>query len=145
MMAAASDLLVALIGMSSVLLVKARSNSELTRPNNALAAANGRERERFALAMDAVKLFHGEVSEDFLLKERPFAALRTKLLRGAADFYSKLEVLLEGQTDRPSRAALAQAYDELAEVTDKIVSKTEALVVRRAQANQRQLRIRAGS
>ena len=51
--------------------------------------------------MDAIKLFHGEVSEDFLLKEKPFEALRTKLLRGAADFYSKLEGLLAGQTDRP--------------------------------------------
>ncbi len=58
--------------------------------------------------MDAVKLFHGEVSEDLLLKEKPFAELRTKLLRGAADFYGKLEGLLAGQTDPASRAALAQ-------------------------------------
>jgi serine/threonine-protein kinase len=130
-MAAASGLLVALAGMFSVLVVQARANSELTRSNNALAEANERERERFALAMDAVKLFHGEVSEDFLLKEKPFAALRTKLLRGAAGFYTKLEGLLAGQTDRPSRMALAQAYDELAELTDKIGSKPEALAVRR--------------
>ena len=130
-MAATSAVLVALAGMFSVLVVQARANSELTRSNNALAAANERERERFALAMDAVKLFHGEVSEDFLLKEKPFEALRTKLLRGAADFYNKLEGLLAGQTDRPSRAALAQAYDELAELTDKIGSKPEALAVRR--------------
>jgi hypothetical protein len=110
MMAAASSLLVALAGMLSVLVVQARANSELTQSNNALAAANERERARFVLAMDAVKLFHGEVSEDFLLKEKPFAALRTKLLRGAADFYGKLESLLAGQTDRPSRVALARAY-----------------------------------
>jgi serine/threonine protein kinase len=130
-MAATSAVLVALAGMFSVLVVQARANSELTRSNNALAAANERERERFALAMDAVKLFHGEVSEDLLLKEKPFEALRTKLLRGAAGFYSKLEGLLAGQTDRPSRMALAQAYDELAELTDKIGSKPEALAVRR--------------
>jgi serine/threonine-protein kinase len=130
-MAAASAVLVALGGMFSVLVVQARANSELSRSNAALAAANLRERERFTLAMDAVKLFHGEVSEDFLLKEQPFAGLRTKLLRGAADFYNKLEGLLAGQTDRPSRAALARAYDELAELTAKIGSKPEALTVRR--------------
>src|SRR5262249_37790499 len=82
-------------------------------------------------AMDAVKLFHGEVSEDFLLKEQPFEGLRTKLLRGAAGFYDKLEGLLKGQSDRPSRTALARAYDELAELTEKIGSKPEALAVRR--------------
>jgi serine/threonine-protein kinase len=130
-MAAATAVLVALAGMLSVLVVQARANSDLTRSNNALAAANERERARFALAMDAVKLFHGEVSEDFLLKEKPFEALRTKLLRGAAGFYTKLESLLARQTDRPSRVALAQAYDELAELTDKIGSKPEALAVRR--------------
>jgi serine/threonine protein kinase len=128
-MTAASGLLVALAGMFSVLVVQARANSELTRSNNALAAANERERARFALAMDAVKLFHGEVSEDLLLKEKPFEALRTKLLRGAADFYNRLEVLLAGQTDRPSRAALGKAYAELAELIDKIGSKPEALAV----------------
>jgi serine/threonine-protein kinase len=130
-MAGISAVLVALAGMFSVLVVQARANSELMRSNNALAAANERERARFALAMDAVKLFHGEVSEDFLLKEKPFAALRTKLLRGAAGFYTKLEGLLAGQTDRPSRMALAQAYDELAELTDKIGSKPEALALHR--------------
>jgi serine/threonine-protein kinase len=130
-MAAASGLLVALAGMFSVLVVQARANSELTRSNSALADANERERERFALAMDAVKLFHGEVSEDLLLKEKLFEALRTKLLRGASDFYNRLEALLAGQTDRPSRAALARAYDELAELTETIGSKPEALAVRR--------------
>jgi serine/threonine-protein kinase len=130
-MAAASGLLVALAGMFSVLVVQARANSELSRSNAALAEANWRERERFALAMDAVKLFHGEVSEDLLLKERPFEALRTRLLRGAADFYTRLEGLLAGQTDRPSREALALAYAELAELIEKIGTKPEALAVRR--------------
>ena len=62
-----------------------------------LLAANDRERARFNLAMDAVGLFHGEVSQELLLKEKPFEGLRTSLLRGAADFYGKLEALLEGQ------------------------------------------------
>jgi tetratricopeptide (TPR) repeat protein len=129
--AAASGVLVALAGMFSVLVVQARANSELMRSNSALAAANERERARFNLAMDAVGLFHGEVSADLLLKEKPFEGLRNKLLRGAADFYGKLEGLLAGQTDRPSRAALARAYHELAELTETIGSKPEAIAVRR--------------
>jgi serine/threonine-protein kinase len=137
--------LVALAGMASVLAVQAQANVGLKRSNDALVdankrvrtanddlmAANARERARFDLAMDAVKLFHGEVSEDFLLKGKPFEALRTRLLRGAADFYTRLEDLLKGQSDRPSRTALARAYDELAELTEKIGAKPDALAVRR--------------
>ena len=114
--AAAVAVLVALGGMASVLAVQARANAGLKLSNDALLdanahvrtanadllAANERERARFNLAMDAVGLFHGEVSEDLLLKEKPFEGLRTKLLRGAADFYGKLEGLLKGQTDRAS-------------------------------------------
>jgi eukaryotic-like serine/threonine-protein kinase len=152
--AAAVAVLMALAGMTSVLAVQARANAGLKLSNDALVdanarvrtanadlvAANERERARFNLAMDAVGLFHGEVSEDLLLKEKPFDGLRTKLLRGAADFYSKLEGLLKGQTDRASRAALGRAYDELGELTDKIGSKPEALAVhRRALAVRREL------
>jgi tetratricopeptide (TPR) repeat protein len=96
--------------------------------------------------MDAVGLFHGEVSEDLLLKERPFEALRTKLLHGAADFYGKLEGLLAGQTDPASRAALARAYDALGELTEKIGSKPEALAVhRKALAVRRELAAATGA
>jgi serine/threonine-protein kinase len=143
--AATVALLVALGGMATVLAVQARANSDLKLSNDALAdasarvkeanadlmAANERERARFNLAMDAVKLFHGEVSEDLLLKEKQFDGLRTKLLRGAADFYDKLEGLLRSQTDRASRAALGRAYDELGELTDKIGSKPAALAAYR--------------
>jgi eukaryotic-like serine/threonine-protein kinase len=97
--AAAVAVLVALARMASVLTVQARANTGLKRSNDALAdantrvrtanadlvAANERDRERFNLAMDAVGLFTGEVSEDLLLKEKPCDGLRTKLLsRGRA-------------------------------------------------------------
>ena len=130
--AATAAVLVALAGMAAVLGVQARANSRTDEiERRPWPRPTSRERARFALAMDAVKLFHGEVSEDFLLKEKPFEALRTKLLQGAAGFYGKLQGLLAGQTDRPSRTALALAYDELAELTDKIGSMPEALAVRR--------------
>jgi serine/threonine protein kinase len=46
-MAATTAVLVALAGMFSVLVVQVRANSELTQSNNALAAANERERARW--------------------------------------------------------------------------------------------------
>jgi eukaryotic-like serine/threonine-protein kinase len=81
--AAAVALVVTLRGTATVPAVQVRANAELTLSNDSLTDANARlkianaelvaaiqrERDRFHLAMDAVKLFHGEVSEDFLLKE----------------------------------------------------------------------------
>jgi hypothetical protein len=58
--------------------------------------------------MSAIKLFHGEVSEDLLMREKQFEGLRTNLLRGAADFYGTLEGILKGQTDPMSRGGARQ-------------------------------------
>ena len=121
---AAAVLLATVGGTAAVIAVQARANTELR-------AANLREKQRFGLAMDAIKLFHGEVSEDVLMKEKQFEGLRTKLLKGAADFYGRLEDLLKGQTDRESRAALGKAYFELGELTSKIGDQTAALAVHR--------------
>jgi serine/threonine-protein kinase len=125
--AVGAAVLVALVGTAAVLAVQTQANADLKRVNSDLQAANQRERQRFDLAIDAIKLFHGEVSEDLLLKEKPFEALRTKLLRGAAGFYGRLETMLQGQTDPASRAALGAAYHELADLTAKIGSKLDAL------------------
>ncbi len=118
--AASAAVLVALIGTAAVLAVQTRANASLkeanadlavanakvTRANTELAASNQRERARFALAQEAIKIFHTGVSEDLLLKQKEFGALRTKLLRAAQEFYRKLEGLLGGQADRDSRLAL---------------------------------------
>ena len=124
--AAGAAMLMALVGLGAVSAVQARANGELTRTNDALStanarvveanselreanenvtranaelqAANVRERERFDLAMDAIKLFHGEISKDLLLKQDQFQKLRDKLLRG------------RGRLLRPARGA-AQAAD----------------------------------
>ena len=89
-------------------------------PTAALAAANDREAARFGLAIEAIKLFHGEVGDDLVLKEDQFKPLRDKLLRGATDFYRKLEGLLRDQSDRASRMALGRAYNEHGGLTAKI-------------------------
>jgi eukaryotic-like serine/threonine-protein kinase len=162
--AASVALLALLFGTGAVLAVQTRANADLKQSNDALAIANekeskanaelkqaildlaaakDREADRFSLAMDAIRLFHGEVSEDLLLKERKFGALRGKLLLGAADFYGKLERLLEGQADPKSRAALARSYSALAELTtligkgkDAHALHFKALAVRRELASQ---------
>ena len=155
--AAGAAMLMALVGLGAVSGVQARANGELRRTNDALFAANTRvvqanvdlkeandktnranqelqaanvrERQRFDLAMDAIKLFHGEVSKDLLLKQRQFETLRGKLLQGAADFYGRLEKLLKDRKDQDSRAALGRAYEELGELTIDIGNSNEALAV----------------
>jgi hypothetical protein len=143
--AAGASLLVALAGTVAVLPVQTRANADLrsahanlaianqkvTLANTGLQAAGERARQRFDLAMEAIKLFRGEVSEDLLLKEKQFAGLRGKLLKGAANFYGKLERLLEGQTDPPSRAALGRAFYKLGELTGRIGNMAEGEVIRR--------------
>ncbi len=66
-----------------------------------------------------------------MLKEPRFERLRARLLRGASDFYGKLEAMLRGQTDRQSRGALARAYFEIGKLTSEIGSKERALDVHR--------------
>ena len=129
--ALASSVLVALVGTAVVLAVQTQANQQLKAANSKLAIANEREKQRFHLAMDAIKLFHGEVSEDVLMKEKQFDSLRTKLLNGAAAFYGKLGALLKDQKDRESREALGKAYDELGTLTEKIGDRTSALAVQR--------------
>ena len=141
--AAGAAVLVALVGTAAVLAVQTRANANLhaantelavanakvTRANNDLAASNQRERARFELAQEAIRMFHTGVSEDLLLKQKEFGALRTKLLRGAQDFYRKLERLLGGQADRDSRLALGRAYYEVGELTRQLDSMNDALAM----------------
>ena len=124
----------------------ASANGRVTRTNAELASANKRERQRFELAMDAIKLFHGEVSEDLLLKEKEFADLRSRLLKGAAGFYEKLEQMLEGQPDLASRSGVGGAYFELAALTRQIGTHDQALAIhRKALALRREPAARPGA
>jgi eukaryotic-like serine/threonine-protein kinase len=142
---AAATVLVALVGLTAVIAVQNRANAALmdanqrlelsnrreVKANAELKAANERERERFALAQEAIRTFHTGVSEDLLLKQNEFDTLRTKLLRGARDFYQKLERLLEGHADRESRVSLGHAYREVGELTVQIDTIRDALTVQR--------------
>jgi serine/threonine-protein kinase len=147
LLAAVSALTLALaVGSTAAAFWLKRANDREVGANFDLRKANERETARFNLALDAVKLFHGEVSADVLFKEKQFDKLRTKLLHGAADFYRRLEELLAGHTDRQSRAALAKAYDELGQLTAQIGSNQEALAVhRKALAVRRELAAELGA
>jgi serine/threonine-protein kinase len=127
--AGAVAVLAALGGLGAVLAVQARANADLAGKNTELAAANERERQRFNLALEAVRTFHTGVSEDVLLKQKEFAALRGKLLRQAREFYRKLQELLTDQADRDSRRSLAQAYYEVGKITREVETYRDALAV----------------
>ena len=129
--AASVALLALLFGTGAVLAVQTRANAELKRANAELALAKDREAARFGLAKDAIRLFHGQVGDDLILKEDQFKPLRDKLLQGAADFYGKLEKLLEGQADPASRKSLGQAYFDLGALTWTIGDKPKALEAHR--------------
>jgi serine/threonine-protein kinase len=139
--AIAATVVASTIGLAAVLAVQTRANASLkaanlnlaeanqraSDANRALLLANARERARFDLSLEAIKTFHAGVSEDLLLKEKQFDGLRTKLLRGATDFYQRLEDLLKDAADPRSRAALGQAYHDIGELTAKIGSQAEAM------------------
>ena len=108
--------LLIVVGLSAVLAVQARANAHLAEKNDELAMANDRERHRFNLALDAIGLFHGELSQDLILKEAQFKPLRTKLLGGATDFYTRMESQIADQDDPASQAALARVYSQLGEL-----------------------------
>jgi eukaryotic-like serine/threonine-protein kinase len=125
--AGAVVVLAALFGTAAVLAVQTRANGTLKKVNAYLKASNDRERARFLLSMEAIKMFHSGVSDDVLLKRTEFVVLRNKLLRGALSFYGRLEKLLETQADRGSQEDLAGVYVEVGDLTRTIGSRDEAL------------------
>jgi tetratricopeptide (TPR) repeat protein/tRNA A-37 threonylcarbamoyl transferase component Bud32 len=157
--AAAAAVLVALMGLAAVLAVQTQANTRLqqanlnleianakaTRANADLVSANERERQRFDLAVEAIRRYHTDVSADFLLEQDQFKDLRDRLLRDAIAFYRKLEGLLSGQSDPRSRQALGRAYEEVGELTDKIGSLPEALAAHRRALEVRRELARAPS
>jgi eukaryotic-like serine/threonine-protein kinase len=132
----AASFLVAMLGLLAIMVILRRSNWDLmqsnvrlNQANTELLASRDRERTRFDLAMESIKKFHTGVTEDFLLQEKQFEPLRTKLLTEARESYAKLRALLAGQTDRHSRALLVKALLEFGRLTRTIGSKEEALTI----------------
>jgi tetratricopeptide (TPR) repeat protein len=143
--AAAVALFASVVGLAAVLIVQTQAKAELlsslareTSANTALAAANlelARSKDtvqaRYDLAVEAVRMFHTGVSEDFLLKQDQFKELRDRLLNSASDFYGKLGALLGRESDPASRLALARANFEVAALTRLVGRTEEALAAHR--------------
>ena len=126
--AGAAAVVVALVALVATVTLQGRANR-----NCALAMREQQARRqaqaRFALALEAIRTFHTGASEDVLLKEPQFGALRAKLLRTALDFYRKLQEVIEADRDAgpAARADLASAYVAVATITAATGSKAEAL------------------
>ena len=126
------SLVLGMVGTTWGLIRAARANTALAAANADLKTANTKVQARYNLAVDAIKTFHTGVSEDFLLKQNQGKELRDRLLKSAAGFYGKLSALLGNETDLASRRALAGSNFELADLTDKVGRKEEALAAHRA-------------
>ena len=141
---AAAALAVAVVGgLGTVLAVQRRANADMAAANGALAAKNNaleaeraKVEQRFDMARKAIAAFHTTVDEQPELGNEAFRPLRKKLLGAAAGFYRELEGLLANEPDPKSRAALADGYRELAELTSKVGDQTQAVdVFRKALAD----------
>ena len=93
----------------------------------AAEAANRKAQARFDLAMEAVRAFTTGASEDVILKEKALEGLRKKLLGQSQSFYEKLRVSLEGETDRASRSALAEALFDAGSLYAEVDAPEKAL------------------
>ena len=121
----------ALAGLAAVLAVQTQANAQLTAKNGQLDAANDAKPSGSTWPWTRSSCSTARSARICCSRRSSSRRFATKLLRGAADFYGKLEGLLEDQTDHASRAALGKAYDELGELTDEIGNKPEALAVHR--------------
>jgi serine/threonine-protein kinase len=137
-------LLVALAGLSAVLVGQSRANHTLRLSRDAERKAREMADSQTALAMEAVRDYYTGVSEDVLLKQSALTELRTKLLRRPQQFYLQLKASLEsGQREEPvTLARLAAADFNLGKLTadigsreDAIAAHLQALEIRQALLN----------
>jgi serine/threonine protein kinase len=115
----------------------ATANQQVIRAIDELRVSNARERQRFELALEAIRRHHTGVSEDLVLKQEQFKDVRDRILRDVLDFYRKLEELLKTQKDTESRHSLARSYEQLGELTGKVGLVPEALEAHRKALNVR--------
>jgi len=139
---AAAALVVAVVGgLAAVLVVQDQARRDVEAKNIALAdeqakveaknaaleAEQIKVENRFEMARKSIATFHTVITDEKALENDAFKALRKKLLTEAASFYRELEKLLAGEADAKSRKALADGLYRLADLTNQIGDKTEAL------------------
>ena len=93
--AGTAAVVVALAALVATVTLQGRANWQLRAANAREQRARRQAQTRFALSLDAIRTLHTGASEDLLLKEPQFEAIRNKLLRTALDFYRKLQEDIE--------------------------------------------------
>ncbi len=125
--AGVAAVVVALVGLAATVTVQGQANRELRAANTREQRARRQAQDQFALALEAIQTFHTGASEDVLLKEPQFGALRAKLLRSALDFYRKLQATIDPDAGPAARADLASANAAVGIITAATGSKDDAL------------------
>jgi serine/threonine-protein kinase len=134
--AGVAGILAVSIGLTSFGFLEAEARGRIEdsyiKEKQSKAVAQG----RLNLALEAVRAYHTEVTEDVLLKTPALKGLRTKLLRWPLEFYKRVGELPTLDSQDPSnRAMLAEMYTRLAHVTRDVGTKAQAIEgFRRANA-----------
>jgi serine/threonine-protein kinase len=117
----AAAALVALLGLTAVVLVQERANRTERRLWQ-------QDEDRLRLAMGAIRGYYTGASEDVLLKQPEFSELRRKLLERPMHLYQQIKADLEGGGDdrEQARAELAEACFHLGSLTEEVGSPAEA-------------------
>jgi serine/threonine-protein kinase len=123
-------LVVAAIGLSTVLAVQAEAYRRLTAANQREKASRRLAQERANLALEAIATFTQAAGTDAVLGQPQFESLRKKLLNTPLDFYRRFKQGIEqsGDTDEKTRSQLGLAYLGLDFVNDRLGSRADARV-----------------
>ena len=139
-MTSAVALVVALAGLSAVLVAQSRANWQLRLSRDAEREARETADTQTALAMEAVRDYYTGVSQDVLLKQPALTELRTKLLQTPQRFYLQFKTSLESNPRRDATrlVKLAAADFNLGKLTAEIGSRNDAIAAHRRALQIRQ-------
>ena len=118
----AAALIVALLGMSVLIVAQLRAN-QAERRSKALIAS------QFDLALNAVKTYYRGVTGDVLLTEPAMVSLKQTLLQSPRIFFEDLRRILEtaGDRDSTTRKKLADACTDLGRITAQVGKMEDAV------------------
>jgi serine/threonine-protein kinase len=134
--AAAAALVVAVAGLSALLVTQTRANHSLRQALDRESFARDAATLQADLAREAIDSFYTGISEDVILRRPELEELRRRLLGTALSFYEKLYQSLEdpryGPTLGLSRMSnLARALERLASLQALLGNRDEAIRTRR--------------
>ncbi len=116
------------IGLAYVAMVQSEARERVeeafTKQMRARSVAEG----RLNLALDAVRAYHNEVSDDILLKRPEFGELRKKLLHWPLTFYQKVSELAGPENQDPKNlATIIEMFARLGLITRDVGTQDQAI------------------